>query len=266
VKALRSARLSPALLILLSFACPPKAAAHFHALIPDRPAVRPREPASILLFFGHPFESEMADMARPERIRALLPGGSVLDLAPLLRAEKTKDPAGKEVTRFRLSFETSERGDYLVALAAPAHFLGGDEGYVRDFAKVVVHVGGERGWDRPAGDPLEIMPLTRPYGLRPPEVFLARAVIEGKPLEGAEVEIERYNPKPPASLPETEFITRTARTGPGGLIAMTLDAPGWWAITVSQRHGTLRQGEKEGPLTLRATLWVYAGEPLSGER
>jgi len=263
---LRRAGVLAGLTIALALLFAREAPAHLHGLIPDRPAVPLREEAAFLLFFGHPFESEMADMARPERIRALLPGGSVLDLAPLLRAEKVKDPEGKEVNRFRVSFPTSERGDYLVALAAPEHFLGEGEGFVRDFVKVVLHVGAERGWDRPVGDPLEILPLTRPYGLRPPATFLARVALDGQPLEGAAVEVERYNASPPASLPESEFITRTARTAPGGLIATTLDAPGWWAITVSQRRGSRKRGEADSPLTLRATLWVYAGEPLAGGR
>ena len=145
MKDVRPGRYHAALAMAIALLFAREAPAHLHGLIPDRPAVSPREEATFLLFFGHPFESEMAEMARPEKIRALLPGGSVLDLAPLLRAEAWKDPGGKEVNRFRLSFQPAERGDYLVALAAPAHFLGEGEGFVRDFVKVVLHVGAEIG-------------------------------------------------------------------------------------------------------------------------
>jgi cobalt/nickel transport protein len=236
--------------------------AHYHGLIPLRPSLPVREEAEVLLFFGHPFEHQLFELEPPERLQVISPSGEAADYGSRLLRAKEKDGEGKLVERCRIRFSPGERGDWLVALAARPRLLGPDEGAVQDFAKVVVHVQAERGWDRTVGSLLEVAPLSRPYGLRPGAVFLARALLEGRPAEGAAVEVERYNPAPPSALPEDPFITRTARSGPGGLVGSTLDEPGWWAITVSVPRGAVTLEGKERALTLRATLWVYVGEPL----
>ncbi len=249
---------------LCAMAAAPGVEAHIVSLIPDRPAVRLHDRAAGTISFGHPFEHEIRDMAPPESLKVHAPGGSVIDLVPRLETEKVAGPEGKEAARYRFGFEPGERGDFLIALAARPRFVADEGVFLRDFVKVVVHVQGERGWDRAIGDPLEVVPLTRPYGLRPGAVFQARALLDGKPIEGEVCEIERYNAERPRSMPEDEFITRTVRTGPGGLIAATLDEPGWWSITVASRQRSARTAEgKEAPRTLRATFWVYVGEPLA---
>lgn len=49
------------------------------------------------------------------------------------------------------------------------------------------------GWDEPGGLKTEIVPLTRPFGNYPGNVFQGRVVLDGKPIPGAEVEVEYYN-------------------------------------------------------------------------
>lgn len=254
--------LIPALFLIGAWLFPAAVLAHLHCLIPDRPALKAGERAGVFLFFGHPFEREFERMERPEALKLHAPGGAVTDLLPSLVPEKARGPDGKEVTAFRAEFEAGERGDYLIAFTSPLRFEGEEEGFTQDHGRATVHVQAQRGWERLVGHPLEVAPLTRPYGLPRGSTFLARALLDGQPLEGAAVEVERYNPAPPAKLPEGEFITRAARSGPGGLIACTLDEAGWWGVTVTRRHGARTRDGKEYPLTLRSTLWVYAGEPL----
>jgi uncharacterized GH25 family protein len=113
------------------------------------------------------------------------------------------------------------------------------------------------------GQLLEIVPLTRPYGIRPGWTFQAQAFLDGKPIEGATVEVERYNAKPGIKAGEDEFVTRSSRTAPGGVLTATLDEAAWWAVTVSVRHGTeVGEDKQERPVLLRSTLWVHVGEPL----
>jgi cobalt/nickel transport protein len=250
------------LLLLPTLSLPAALLAHFVNLIPDAPAARLHDKVSGAIFLGHPFEHQLLEMEEPEWVKVHFPGGSVVDLSARIERVKAKDAVGPETPRFRFSFEASERGDFVISAAGRPRFEGEDEGFFKDFAKVVVHVQAQRGWERTVGTPLEVVPLTRPYGLRKGDVFLARALHEGKPLEGEAAEIEHANPRPPEKLPEDEFITRAARTGPGGLIAATLDETGWWAITVSKRSGTLPREGKDLPVTLRCTLWVWVGEPL----
>ncbi len=255
------------LLTLLAVSLPASSPsfAHFIILLPGSPAVRARDQAAGEIVYGHPFEHELLDMVDPESLKITTPDGSVLDLTSQLTPKKKIDFSKKRITCYRFQFKPDERGDYLIDFSSKPR-REHDEGYLKDLVKVVLHVQGERGWDRAVGHPLEILPLTRPYGLRSGSIFTARVVLEGKPLEGESVEIERYNSRPPMKLPETEFITRSLRSGPGGLIAATLDEPGWWAISVSKVHGVVQQGERDFPLILRATIWVYVGEPLLPER
>jgi len=252
-------------IFLAALAVPATTLAHFIIFLPGRPAARARDPVSGTIHFGHPFEHELLDMVEPESLRVTTPGGEVKDLTSLLISGKAAGAAGRRVSCYRFQYVPRERGDHCLSFISRPR-LDGEEGFLKDFVKVVLHVQAERGWERPAGHPLEIVPLTRPYGLRPGATFTARALLEGKSLEGALVEIERYSPEPPKTMPENEFITRTLRTGPGGLIATTLDEPGWWAISLVKDHGTLRRDGKEHPLTLRATFWLYVGEPLKAAR
>ncbi len=240
--------------------------AHFHLAIPDRPALGAGEKTVLRLFFGHPFEHELADMAPPEGLKLVPPDGAAEDVTGRVVEEKVKSGGPNEIRRYAIDFAPKERGDYIFSLHTRLEFAGEEYGFYRDFVKVVIHVQAEKGWDRAVGDPIEIVPLARPYGLRPGALFQARALLDGKPIEGASVEFERYNPRPPEKLPEGEFITSSARTGPGGLIAFTPDAVGWWSVSVSARRGALLRDGKEHPLTVRATFWFYCGEPLGAGR
>jgi cobalt/nickel transport protein len=250
------------LLLVIGLGLPAAVLAHLVNLLPDAPAARLHDKVAGVIFLGHPFEHELLDLEQPEWVKVHLPGGSVLDLSARLQREKVKGAGGQETPSFRFSFEAGERGDFVISAASRPRFEAEEEGFIKDYAKVVLHVQAQRGWERAVGTPLEVVPLTRPYGLRRGEVFLAKALFEGKPLEGEAAEVEHANPKPPAKLPEDEFITRAVRTGPGGLIAATLDEPGWWAITVSRKSGTLPREGTDLPVTLRSTFWVWVGEPL----
>jgi uncharacterized GH25 family protein len=180
----------------------------------------------------------------------------------------------KGVTAYRLRFTPEQRGDYTLVLTTPPIWMEEDQEFLQDSVKVVLHVQAQNGWDRTAGPSretgLELVPLTRPYGLQPGTVFQAQALAgAGKrptPLAGALVEVERYNRMPPRSLPPDEQITRTAKTDPNGVATCTLPEAGWWAITVQQRGQA--QAEHDGkpfPVRRRATLWVYVEDKVAPE-
>jgi cobalt/nickel transport protein len=174
-----------------------------------------------------------------------------------------KAPEGPSRKEHRFQYTPRERGDHILTAEARPEVEERDRQIVKDHAKVVLHVLSQNGWDRAVGQPLEVVPLTRPYGLRAGSAFHARVLLRGKPLEGAQVEIEKMNPAPPGKdLPEDEFITRTARTAPDGTLITSLDAKGWWAILVKTKDGKETVNGTEYSVELRSTLWVYVGEPL----
>jgi cobalt/nickel transport protein len=225
------------------------ALAHFPLLLPDRPQAELGKPSLLELGYGHPFEAERGAARRPLAFRVHPPAGAPVDLTAAL------EPTGTDATRgWRASYVPAQRGDHLVEVeGAPAEHEGRLE---RDWVKLVLHVPAvQAGWDRVLGRPLELAPLTRPYGLPVGATFRALVLRDGKPLAGALVEVERKNDAPPAELPPEPFVTRVEKADPQGAVAVTLDAPGWWVLVASAE----RPGAEGGAELHRAALWVFVG-------
>lgn len=241
------------LLLTLLGAFTGPALAHFHILLPKPASAKRGEPVAFIYRFGHPFEHQFFDASLPERLFMLAPDGTKTDLLGTLE----KDPSQKKVKAFHLQFTPEQRGDFLCILQGPPLWMEEDGELLQDTVKVVLHVQAQKGWDRSAGLPFEMTPLTRPYGLQPGMVFQAQALADGKPLAGSLVEIERFNPAAPKELPAEELITRTTKTDPNGIATCTLTDPGWWCITAQREHGKKEHKGKAYPLRQRATLWVF---------
>lgn len=225
--------------LLVALAAP--AAAHMTWLIPDAPWVARGQQVVVRSAFGHPFECERRDAARPSRFEAYSPSGRVLKLEPT-----PETVAGGEL--WRATFTADERGDYLVVTDVESE---GHEGATRDLTKVTVNVSGvARGWDRVLGLPVEIEPLTRPYGLPVGVAFRARLLVAGRPAPGVTVEVERLNERAPAEMPPEPFITRVEKAGASGEVTVTFDTPGWWIVTFTHVGAERPQ---------RASLWVRVG-------
>ncbi len=118
----------------------------------------------------------------------------------------------------------------------------------------------QKGWDaRPSGK-MEMTPLTRPYGLQPGMTFQARVRSEDRPMAATLVEIERYNPTPPAVLPPDEHITRTVKTDADGVFTASLMEPGWWGLTASREGGKKERQGKSYPVRERVTFWAFVDD------
>jgi cobalt/nickel transport protein len=248
----------PLALAVLALSAAP-ARAHYNMLLPDKASVKKGEQVTFTYQWGHPFEHELFDAPRPEKVSVLAPAGPETDLTESL--EKVSVPAaeGKKVTAYRFRFTPRERGDYVVLLRTPPIWMKEEQEFLQDTVSVVLHVQAQKGWDAGLGDPYpHLVPLTRPYGLQPGMVFQAQLFKPHPERRRVLVEIERYNPTPPKELPPDEQITRTARTDPNAVVICTLTDPGWWAVTaVDVARGAVRP---EGPVRIRATLWVFVDE------
>ncbi len=253
------------------------AAAHFNMLLPQTASGKKGEAVTIIYQWGHPFEHQLFDAPQPQSLIVLCPDGKRVELTDKLK--KTSRKAGSnEVTAYELRFTPPERGDYVFVMRTPPIWMEEDGEFLQDTVKSVLHVQAQKGWDAAAGD-FELVPLTRPYGLRAGMVFQAEAAIRPpaggtgvspvQPKPGGTsvspvsslVEIERYNNDPPKTLPPDEHITRTVRLDRNGVATTTLNEPGWWCMTVSRPQGTRMRDGKSYPLRQRATLWVFVDEP-----
>ena len=248
--------------LLLSFG--QGASAHYHMLIPDKHSVKTGDEVTIVYQFGHPFEHQLFDAAEPASATIFSHAGEPVDVKAKLKKIEIAGE-GKKVVAYQLTFKPEKRGDHLIVFTSPAVTLAGEKNPIFDTVKVVLHVQTEGGWDSTAAhgadQRADLVPLTRPYGLRPGMLFRATYSDLSKQkdpdsnfvLLGFEkVEIERYNPEPPKELPPEEHTTYTARTDAIGVLATTLPDAGWWAITAI----------KPTPKAIhRCTFWV----PVDGK-
>jgi cobalt/nickel transport protein len=240
----------------------PAVGAHFTMLFPEPASARKGEAVTVVHQWGHPFEHQLFNAQAPESVAVLSPDGKQADLTD--RLEIISIPAGgqKKATAHRLSYRPEQRGDYVFILKSRPIWMEEEQEFVQDTVKAVLHVQAQKGWDAAVGKGFELVPLTRPYGLQPGTAFQAQALVEGKPLAGALVEIERYNPVAlkEEDLPPDEQRTRAAKTDAGGAVVCTLAEPGWWCLTAHRGGGKAERDGKAYPLRQRAIFWVYVDE------
>jgi uncharacterized GH25 family protein len=237
-------------------------------LLPQSASAKKGETITITYQWGHPFEHQLFDAPQPESLLVLLPDGKRVELTDKL-IKTTRKTGDKEATAYQLRFTPQERGDHVFILRTPPIWMEEDGEFLQDTIKMVLHVQAQKGWDAVLGD-FELVPLTRPYGLRQGMVFQvealpARSVSDGRPRLDGLVEIERYNAAPPKKLPPDEEITRTVRLDANGVATTTLDEAGWWCLTVARPQGTRMRDGKSYPLRQRATLWVFVDEAARSE-
>src|SRR5579871_1876758 len=231
--------------------------AHYNMLLLERDSIRRCEMVTLLYQWGHPFEQQLFDAPAPETVFVVAPDGKTADLTKRMEKVVVVTTNARRVTAYRLQFKAEERGDYVFVLKSAPIWMPEEQVFFQDSVKVVLHVQAQKGWDAIAEVPFQLMPLTRPYGLQPGMVFQAEIHPLAAPRPDRLVEIERYNPEPPAQLPPDEQITRTVKTDPNGVVTCTLPEAGWWCLTAQSEGGQREHEGKPYPVRQRATFWVF---------
>jgi cobalt/nickel transport protein len=238
--------------------------AHYNMLLPGSWSAKKGDSVTITYQWGHPFEHQLFDAPLPEAVLIVPPGGAAtLDLNKTRQEIKVAGEGQNKLKAHRFQFTPQERGDYVIVLHVPPIWMEEEQEFLHDKVKVVLHVQAQKGWDHESYTsdyPLDLAPLTRPYGLQPGMAFQVQVRALGKPVPNTLVEIEHYNPAPPEKLPPDEHITRTAKSDPSGVVTTTLTDPGWWCITAQQDGGKRMRDGKEYPVRRRVTFWVYVDE------
>ncbi len=89
---------------------------------------------------------------------------------------------------------TARGGDHIFCLVPDPYFEAEENAYIQQMTKVIINVGGIPGaWMEPAGLSAEIVPLCKPYDRWTGNVFQGKVLYNGKPVPGAEVEVEYLN-------------------------------------------------------------------------
>ena len=241
------------------------ASAHFQELIPSQDIVTPETGTGVSfdIRFTHPMENgPVMEMARPTRFGVMV-DGKVVDLDKLLAA-RTVDGA----SAFTAEYAIKAPGDYLF-FVEPAPYWEPAEGVmIVHYAKVVVDAfGAEEGWDAEIGLPVEIAPLTRPYGLWTGNAFRGIVKKDGQPAPFATVEVE-YRSEGKIQVPEGPFVTQVVKADASGVFSYVMPKAGWWGFA-ALIEGDVPMNNPEGkpvPVELGGLMWVRTQDmPGSGE-
>jgi cobalt/nickel transport protein len=203
--------------------------AHFPILIHDADLTATNGPVTVTYATGHPFELELEPAARPERVRWLDRRGRATDVTASLA--KTSYRADTNAIAWQFVFDPA-MDDLLVALDSETSSDPRQKTLYREYVKLWLYRGRQESWQQRTGQPLEIVPLTRPYGLLPGTVFTGRLMRGDQPVADTEIYAERLSDQrpDPGSLPPEPLITFVVRTDGEGRFALTLIDPGWWVF------------------------------------
>ncbi len=259
---------------LLVFALSAPAGAHFQMIYaPD--SVPASKKLTLKLVFTHPFEAgHTMDMGKDEKgeIHSPVAFGVV-------HKEKKKDLLNtlKPITFTSLTnegkaYEADVRlrgmGDYVYYFVPAPYYEGSEDIYIQHCTKVILNVAGApTDWDSPVGDPLpvEIIPLDKPYALWVGNVFRGVVTCHGKPVPGAEIEVEYLNhavvgnafaKKAAVEAPHDAMITQTIKADNDGVFVFGIPKAGWWGFAALGAGGDLTHNGKE--LSQDAVIWVQA--------
>jgi len=232
--------------------------AHFQVILPDKNVISQNENSelNLRLLFTHPFEQEMMDMEKPEKFGVFVRSENI-DLMKYLKVRKNDSG----LRYWEAVFDVKRPGDHIFYVEPSPYWEEAENKYIIHYAKTVVNAFGmEESWQKPLGLRAEIVPLTRPYGLWPGNVFQGKVIMEGKPLAGAVVEVEYYNEGKKVKAPSDVYVTQVVRTDDQGVFTYAMPWDGWWgfAALADAPEKMKSPGGEDADIELGAVIWIKA--------
>lgn len=243
------------LALALSTVAISSAQAHFQKMIPSTNVVDQDSGRQVTfdLTFTHPMTNGPAmEMAKPVQF-GVQHNGKKTDLLGALTA-KTVDGKGA----FDATASIKAPGGYAFYVEPKPYFEPAEGKYIIQYTKTVIDAfdSGEN-WDQMVGFPVEIEPLTRPYGIWTGNVFSGMVRHNGAPVPFAEVEIE-YASDGSVTLPNATFATQVIKADANGIFHYAMPKDGWWVFAALIEDGTLPvpSGDEQVPVERGGVLWV----------
>jgi cobalt/nickel transport protein len=238
--------------LVLAAAAPVQA--HFQELIPSTDIVPDEGTKSVDLtaVFTHPVEGGPTMDMDPPAAFGVLDDSKMIDLRGTL---KPKMVDGKKAFEARYTFK--KPGDYVFYLQPAPYWEAAEKHFLVHHTKVVVDFGAGETWDALVGAPMEIRPLSRPYGLWTGNLFRGVALKDGKPLPDARVEIEWVN-EAGIKVPSDPFTTQIVKTDQNGIFAYAIPRAGWWGFNAITEGKITGPDGKAADAEVGGTIWVRA--------
>jgi cobalt/nickel transport protein len=234
------------------------AMAHFQVLVPSNDTVAAEGDRTITLDirFTHPMaRGPLMDMAEGAKLGVLVRGAST-DLTDSLEPRTVDGQAA-----YTAEYTLQRPGAHVFYLEPAPYWEAGEKSYLVHYTKVVVDAfGAWGGWDAAVGFPVEIIPLSRPYGLWTGNVFRGVVTRDGKPVPHAHIEVEYLNDAGEITPPASAFETQVLKADENGIFVYGLPKAGWWgfaALVDTEQTMTSPDGE-EVDVETGGLLWVRA--------
>ena len=242
-------------LAILVLAMPMSALAHFGMLIPDHSIVsQDNRTVGLTLSFSHPFSGIGMDMAKPARFFVDLDGRKT-DLVPTLTPTTVMDHKA-----WKTEYRCKRPGVYIFGVVPQAYWEPAEDTFIIHYTKTeIAAFGADEGWDRPVGLKTEIIPLLRPFGNYGGNAFVGKVLMDGKPVPGAEVEVEFYNRDNSLKAPSEYHVTQVVKADNNGVFTFACPVPGWWGFAALSEADYKLKGPdgKDKDVELGAILWIH---------
>lgn len=229
--------------------------AHFGLLLPDKSMVMQGDnpDLELTLAFCHPFEQKGMVMTKPKKF-GVQAGKEKIDLLNTLQETKVLDNQA-----WKTKYTLKKPGIYAIYFDPQPYWEPAENKYIVHQTKTYLAAfGAEEGWDQEVGLKAEIVPLTRPFGLYAGNVFQGVVKFKGKPLAGADVEVEYWNAEKKVTAPNDYFVAQVVKTDKNGVFTFAPPKAGWWgfAALTTEKQAILDKEGKKKDAEYGAVLWV----------
>lgn len=229
------------------------ASAHFGMVIPSESMVMEKKHAelSIDLAFMHPMEGQGMSLVMPKVFEVVMDGRKE-DLKASLKSAKMVDHDA-----WKVRYAIKKPGVYQFVMEPAPYWEPAEDCFIVHYTKTYVAAfGEEEGWDKPAGIKTEIVPLTRPFGNYAGNVFQGQVLLDGKPVPGAEVEVEYYNKEGAYKAPNEYMVTQIVKADENGVFTYGVPFAGWWGFAaLNTAKETMEYEGSPKKVELGAVLW-----------
>ena len=211
------------------FLTPALTHAHFGMLIANQPYVSSAgsNELNLDLRFWHPRANTGMDMEKPVSF-AVLVDEQRRDLTSSLVAVEQGG-----YTTWQAKYTVDVPGDHIFFFTPPAYYEPTEDIFIIHHTKIIIDAYGlQDNWDASAGLPVEIIPLTRPYGLYPGNSFSGRVLLNGtRPLPDCEIEFEFFDDAGSKPIAHDFLETQVVKTDKDGYFTISFPWGGWWGMS-----------------------------------
>ncbi len=228
--------------------------AHFGTIMSQKTMLDQAHRKTRLLFaFMHPFEQNAMDLTLGQAWAVNL---TTSDKENLL--SKLKPIKFLEHRAYRTIFRPKRPGVYCIYMVPKPYWEPAEDKFIKHITKTYIGAFGEEdGWSKPLGLEVEIVPITRPFGLYAGNVFQGKVLRNGKPVPNCEVEVEYYNKKSRYKAPSEYMITQVILTDDNGIFTYSAPIAGWWGFSaLTTADYKLKQNGVDKDVEVGGVIWV----------